>query len=153
MVYGRHRGGVRGHSIDKACHIGVSLVDLAGKAAVEHILLDSVEARWKHIVLHQRIIREEVAHISHIGIELVDNCRNDIDLHRIVYCGHLYKCGIDRKILLDSCGNLVGKEHILRLCQVLEIDHLSIVAQHLSERLPLFSIPLLLLRTTDKTTQ
>ena len=79
------------------------------------------------------------------GIKLVNDSRYHIYLHRIIYRRHLYKGCIDRETLLNSCRNLIGKEHILRLGQILKVDHLSIVTQHLAECLSLLSIPLFLL--------
>ena len=141
----RHRRSVANYGIDEAVDGGVGVIYPLGKAAVEGILLGAVKATWQYVCLHKRVIRKQVAHIAGVGVELLHNSCDHIYLHSVVHGGQLHEGGIDGVGLLYICRNLVGKEHILRLGEVVKVDHLAIISEHLTQGLALLSIPLLLL--------
>ena len=90
--------------------------------------------------LYEKIVRP---------VEVLDYGCNHKHIHSVIYPGDLHKCCINGICSLYVRCYIIGKDNKLRVGQILQVDHLAVLAQGIAHLLFLFLVPLLLLGTTN----
>ena len=99
---------------------------------------------------YEVVVGVDVPHVAGVGVQFVDDRRDDHHVHRVVDALHLDELHVDGITVFELPGHFVGEEHELGVVQVVEVHHLAVAAQRLAHRLALFVVPLPLLRAAEK---
>ena len=143
-------GRVGQHGVEELRHGLIGAVHLVGEAVVELALLLVVQPCGQHALCHQVGIGVDMAHIAGIGVEFVDNGRHDHHVHRVVDARHADEGRVDGIGRLQVGGHAVGEDNVFVVRQVVEIGHLTVVAQGFAHGLAFFVVPRAALRATDE---
>ena len=146
----REVGRIGQYGVEELVHRRVGGIHLAGQTGVESLLLVAVQTGRENPLLDEVVVGEDVAHVVGVGVELLDDRRNDDHVHRIVYARHLDEGGVDRIGVFERSGHLVREEDEFRVGQIVQIDHLAVAVEGFAHGLALLVVPLLTLRAADE---
>ena len=104
----------------------------------------------QHALCYEVVVGIDVPHVAGVGVQFVDDGRDDHHVHRVVNALHLDEFHVDGIAVFELPRHLVGEEYKLGVVQVVEVHHLAVAAQRLAHRLALFVVPLPLLRAAEK---
>ena len=104
----------------------------------------------QHALRYEVVVGVDVPHVAGVGVQFVDDRRDDHHVHRVVDALHLDELHVDGITVFELPGHFVGEEHELGVVQVVEVHHLAVAAQRFAHRLALFVVPLPLLRAAEK---
>ena len=146
----RHVARVGQNGVEELVHRGVRRIDLRREAVVKGFLLLVVKPCGQHALCYEVVVGVDVPHVAGVGVQFVDDRRDDHHVHRVVDALHLDELHVDGITVFELPGHFVGEEHELGVVQVVEVHHLAVAAQRLAHRLALFVVPLPLLRAAEK---
>ena len=146
----RQVGRVGQHGVEELRDGVVGGIDLAGEALVEGFLLVAGQPGRQDALRDEVVVGVDVAHVVGVGVEFVHDGRDDNHLHRVVHTRHLDEGRVDGVRPLEIVGHAVREEYELGIGQVVEVDHLSVVAEGFAHGLALFLVPLAALRTPEE---
>ena len=146
----RHVARVGQNGVEELVHRGVRRIDLRREAVVKGFLLLVVKPCGQHALRYEVVVGVDVPHVAGVGVQFVDDRRDDHHVHRVVDALHLDELHVDGITVFELPGHFVGEEHELGVVQVVEVHHLAVAAQRFAHRLALFVVPLPLLRAAEK---
>ena len=108
------------HRIEERRSRWVKPSNLMREAIIKGTLCLMTLTRRQDTLCNKVWIRVDIAHIVRVGVELLDDGRHHIYLHRITTTRQLHKGGVDRIINLTSLDYIARKEVELRFSEVID---------------------------------